>query len=990
MRIEARTRPGAPGRDGFALIVSFSLLAVVLLVTVALASMVRVHTQAASAEGEAARGRQSAELALALALGQLQRSLGRDEAVSAPDPAAPPGERRWTRSYGGPSGALPLVTDAPGGEASVPFPSNPTGATKAPVKSLPGGLPPIAWWTEDQGLKASLALPDRSGDLTSVFPEGSEVFRQIQSRRPGAEALLPDWDPDADAPRVLDRVTGLEELVLLGAGDRDALAALGPDATARAFGLLTRPGGGLRRNLSGGTEGLADTPLLTPGGREALDSFLDPGAVGWDPASVAEGIPPLYPVPPGSTGAPDDGDWVRSVLPLVTEMKIYIGVFNEGRDGAHRLRYHAGFQLWNPYGFPIDVFNRLYAREDSRGNGLFFANLTGLPRLRVSNLAPDGSVKASFTVDQDPFPAIKNANTTNHPRETSINAAINLETSRFLRRTRAYLEPGEIYHSMDPDEDTEADGHSRLLTNTAADTWWYEGASNRPGAVLPEKSYGAGDRIRLESVDAAGDPAGTSLTLTLKRYQGDLKKKTRPENYPGPTAIQYRNIPFEAFDFILSGAEYHRNQSKYYNRSAFRYAYYFRLNADDPAVLEKLAERIDPRNPVLDFADPEVRDLFEITANPRAAQFASTEFSGIDDSENPFWDTGFNTGRDSHGSFQLFDFPTRPPVSFAALRHLPVRGERPFLVGAPNAAGRNRIFDDYFLTGAGSAGAEWTGWGAGDPLPVLPNLRLRWLEDHFPAAGFARPTSPAELAALAREPDIAAVLVVEGAFNVNSTSAEAWLALLTNNLQAWENRDGDAVALERVFFRRPFQAAAPLISEAPYRDDASLAAGSLSLKERKNTWYEQPFRFLGPPPEGGPEGEPLAVLADEIAQRVADRIEGDGPFLSVEEFLDEGLLADAVDASGLNDDYPRAAAQYLTQGDLVEALAPVLFARSDTFRIHVRTGPADQPASGGLVATAVRLPAYVDPSDGPVADSGLSPANALFGRAFRIIDIRYF
>ena len=55
---------------------------------------------------------------------------------------------------------------------------------------------------------------------------------------------------------------------------------------------------------------------------------------------------------------------------------------------------------------------------------------------------------------------------------------------------------------------------------------------NRPATVDPNRSYGPLDEILIESVDAAGKPAGTSMNLVVKRYQGDLKKKTRPENYP--------------------------------------------------------------------------------------------------------------------------------------------------------------------------------------------------------------------------------------------------------------------------------------------------------------------------------------------------------------------------------------------------------------------------------------------------------------------------
>ena len=92
--------------------------------------------------------------------------------------------------------------------------------------------------------------------------------------------------------------------------------------------------------------------------------------------------------------------------------------------------------------------------------------------------------------------------------------------------------------------------------------------------------------------------------------------------------------------------------------------------------------------------------------------------------------------------------------------------------------------------------------------------------------------------------------------------------------------------------------------------------------------------------------------------------------------------------------------QWLTQGDLLTALAPVLFPRSDTFLIRTY-GEAVNPTTGATEArawceaTVQRGPDYFDPSavtgDAPeVAPAALkSTLNQTFGRRFKIVSFRW-
>ena len=85
---------------------------------------------------------------------------------------------------------------------------------------------------------------------------------------------------------------------------------------------------------------------------------------------------------------------------------------------------------------------------------------------------------------------------------------------------------------------------------------------------------------------------------------------------------------------------------------------------------------------------------------------------------------------------------------------------------------------------------------------------------------------------------------------------------------------------------------------------------------------------------------------------------------------------------------------WVTQADVLQAIGPVISARSDTFRI--RTCGEARDAAGNLLARAFceavvqRLPEYVDPTNRPEArDTALNPVNRTFGRRFTIVSFRW-
>lgn len=86
---------------------------------------------------------------------------------------------------------------------------------------------------------------------------------------------------------------------------------------------------------------------------------------------------------------------------------------------------------------------------------------------------------------------------------------------------------------------------------------------------------------------------------------------------------------------------------------------------------------------------------------------------------------------------------------------------------------------------------------------------------------------------------------------------------------------------------------------------------------------------------------------------------------------------------------------WLTQADVLQAIGPVLTARSDTFRIR-SYGEAIDPSSGKVSArawceaTIQRLPDFIDGTNkASDKESSLTPLNRIFGRKFIISSFRW-
>ncbi|MEI7910364.1 MAG: hypothetical protein WCK77_12065 [Verrucomicrobiota bacterium] len=256
--------------------------------------------------------------------------------------------------------------------------------------------------------------------------------------------------------------------------------------------------------------------------------------------------------------------------------------------------------------------------------------------------------------------------------------------------------------------------------------------------------------------------------------------------------------------------------------------------------------------------------------------------------------------------------------------------------------------------------------------------------------------SPAILATRLKGPakcvELAAHLMVEGGFNINSTSEPAWTAVLAS-----------------------LRGAAPAAAE---RTPASrfryiLTGDPVKMKEN-DPWCG--FRSLS--------DVELKLLAKNLVEEIKLR----GPFLSLGEFVNRRVVTDrtmglagaiqtAIDKSNLNrnfayspfspDQYPNPenipstyrntgpnTPGWLTQADVLNGLAPFIAPRSDTFIVRALGQATDAAgkvtASVYLEAVVQRVPDWLDPTDDnstAIADLKSIP-NKTFGRRFKLISVR--
>lgn len=285
---------------------------------------------------------------------------------------------------------------------------------------------------------------------------------------------------------------------------------------------------------------------------------------------------------------------------------------------------------------------------------------------------------------------------------------------------------------------------------------------------------------------------------------------------------------------------------------------------------------------------------------------------------------------------------------------------------------------------------------------------------------------------------IAAYLLAQGSFNVNSVSIDAWRSMLAGLRGAVVDHFSSPTSMstDSGSTQTPFPRASLPGADSSTGSDEKLWNGFRSLTDAQlNTLAteivtEIKDRARNRPASANPR--PFTTLGEFINRRLVassspfslkgalqaaiDRtinntpnsltgqtvIPADSQFKSVKYPNPSQNSADKEEVT-TNYDNPAALAsatiagtpQWFSQADLLERIGPQLSARSDTFTIR-SYGESVNPVSGvvegraWLEAVVQRETAYVNPADHPALPvSVISAENKIFGRSFRIVSFRW-
>ncbi len=270
----------------------------------------------------------------------------------------------------------------------------------------------------------------------------------------------------------------------------------------------------------------------------------------------------------------------------------------------------------------------------------------------------------------------------------------------------------------------------------------------------------------------------------------------------------------------------------------------------------------------------------------------------------------------------------------------------------------------------------------------------------------------------------AAYQVMEGAFNVNSVSVNAWKAVLSSMTG---------------------EGALTLVTPDSTSPAKTISKASLSAKtDAKGARFSRFRTPNGQSARTTPDGfwrGPIDLSESEVdalAQEIVKQVQARGPFLSMAEFVNRqlgppdatkktlaGALQAAIDKSGVNipaatgpagnfkidaakagelslqnaaaleGDSTQGAPGYLMQADVLAVLGNTATVRSDTFKIRSCGEALDK--SGNVTARAYceavvqRIPEFVDPQDKATQaiNNLVSIANKNFGRRFSVVSLRW-
>lgn len=1023
--------PQNRAQRGFALLITVTLLAFLVVLLIGLASYSRIETAIAGNTQRQTQARQNALLALDVAVGQLQKFAGPDQRVTATADSF--GGANGTRHFTGvwdtsqPASTTPATWLVSGNEyqngATSVTPATAFTATDSielvgvrtvgtardvvaklqPVTSV--GVPGVtgataavigryAWWVGDQGVKAPVALADRStsvtyapfGTGTTQTDLGTRIRQQValgagaSDATTGATVFEPrDTTGNTANPSnatLANNVIAASQLAFFKkASGTVGLATLQQNFHAWSPNnlnvLANTKLGGLRKDLSLKPDLLGTAFAAWANYDPARGGYMEDIAAPSDPAPLqsysSNPIRRRYRITP----AVSDSGLVHSVAPVLSFFGLSFSFRNDTTTSSPtnlEVSARCVIGLWNPYSaglIPEDLQVVVKGFEDVVV--VDTANNHRTVELKHSSGPYGGSLKFSL-------PFTQNATDDDH--------------STWL--------PGRVYNwsalsnTTDPgDPGNPMEFYRRDATPTGG-----SGVVRIGGAALAPDAT----NYRICSVTST-----QTLTIELRRASDGKLLRTF-------TSPQFKAFTTSA-NVLKTGA------------LASDFAYVFRLPnggeipTDETAPWLGAAGR-DPREDpfptngwVIAGGQPAQPELLVTAGLPGFP--ASYSQLLLDRYTN-------SAGKSYNEDVPVFELPRAPLLSLGSLQHLQVSGGRPFSIGNSWGQTRNAVFDQHFFSGL-TPEASWTDTTRPLPNPLLTVLRRK--PDGTPVA-------VVDVNGTDRVADAysAKYVMQAGSFNLNSVSKAAWMAVLRSvrflttadfrylNASTSTGTSADSNrTLADPFLTNSRTAVFPRFGQSAQEtfeaDAGYLQSDPSTASNIVNTpLFRRGLRILS--------ATEVATLAEKIVELVKQKQADSGPFLSLEEFLGSNalfvnsaggtvsLLEKAIEdaalnteaALGLTDTLAEFSSQWLTQGDIMTALAPVLFPRSDTFAIRTygeAVNPTTAATEGRAWCEAIvqRVPEYVDSSAATGDAAEVAPPtgslNLALGRRFKVVSFRW-
>lgn len=199
------------------------------------------------------------------------------------------------------------------------------------------------------------------------------------------------------------------------------------------------------------------------------------------------------------------------------------------------------------------------------------------------------------------------------------------------------------------------------------------------------------------------------------------------------------------------------------------------------------------------------------------------------------------------------------------------------------------LWDRYFVSGV-PAGLTQAGLDTGKPLP---NARMTPVhrDGHAPELADVKKTATANNPAYDRA---AANLLVAGAFNINSTSEQAWRAVLGGTLgvpadTAYAHATADKV--EQIVPYPRFARGLKFPASGPWAAiDSTMTLNNTDAHTTRGTFYHGNRGLWLNTPKASTNTSASAVI-NELARTLVNEIRRNGPFLSLADFVNRPVLA---------------------------------------------------------------------------------------------------